>query len=235
MRGLRRGRAAGRGICRRLVAKQRAAIVWPTLCLTAFAVSNDTRSTARARIYGRCAATHFRLQRSRCCRSRSRVRAMFTSVHSSPSGKQYVSMTLDCAILSRQKRPFEATLLLSSTTERNVVPFKGVVARVPTGGVCPIAVQRAQPHFSAVSDRGRVHALGRLSSIFAPRMHVANVSRSPLDRAEMQDRSGVRAWGAELCSDVFWLYAHACDRCSMRNYHWPELCERLGHNVINKL
>lgn len=121
-------------------------------------------------------------------------------------------MTLDCAILSRQEAAFEAISPVSLTSARTLVPFEGVVARGRTGGVCPMAVQRAEPHFSLVSDKGRKYACALLSSIFAPREHVANVSRSARDRAEMRECASVRAWGAELCSDVFWLYAHACDR-----------------------
>ena len=121
-------------------------------------------------------------------------------------------MTLDCAILSRQKAAFEAISLVSLTSVRTLVPFEGVVARGRIGGVCPMAVQRTEPHFSLVSDKGRKHACALLSSIFAPREHVANVSRSARDRAEMRECASVRAWGAEICSDVFWLYAHACDR-----------------------
>jgi hypothetical protein len=74
------------------------------------------------------------------------------------SGMQDVSMTLDCAILSRQKASFEAISPVSLTAAHTLVPFEGVVARGRVGGVCPIEVQRAEPHFSAVSDRGRKHA-----------------------------------------------------------------------------
>jgi hypothetical protein len=130
---------------------------------------------------------------------------MFTSVHSSAGNMQYVSMSLDCAILSRPNRSFEANSQACLTSQHMRVPFKGVVARGPIGGVCPSAVHSPEPHFSAVSDKGRERARTLLRSIFAPCVHVASVSRSALDRAEMRAVASVRAWGAELCSDVFWL------------------------------
>jgi hypothetical protein len=169
-------------------------MLWPLLRLTLIprrhygtvAANKSACSLPRARIFGRCAATDFRVQRSRCCRADRCLGAMFTSVQLIASSMQDVSMTLDCAILSRQKASFEAISLVSMTSVHTLVPFEGVVARGRIGGVCPMAAQCTEPHFSAVSDRGREHACALLSSIFAPCVHVANVSRSERDRAAMR-------------------------------------------------
>lgn len=79
--------------------------------------------------------------------------AMFTSVHSSPCSMTYASRSLDCAILvSDQRSRVIVCVASTSFDDYALVPFKGVVARGPSGGVCPMSVHLPEPHFFAVSD-----------------------------------------------------------------------------------
>lgn len=82
---------------------------------------------------------------------------MFTSVHSKLSYMTHASTSLDCAILVSEQRSRVCASGTLSSLECALVPFEGVVARGPSGGVCPMRAHLPEPHFFGVSDSGRRH------------------------------------------------------------------------------
>ena len=185
-----RRRAAKRGICRSFVAEHFTIIVWPPLCLTRIPL-RTTRAARRARELVDVAR-----QLEFGFNARRVAELIASAVHFCTPGLAWEAVRIRDSRLcdfEQAKRSFQASLLLSSTAALKLVPFEGVVGRGPSGGVCPNAAHRYEPpHFSLVSDTGRNHAHALLSSIFAPCMHVANVSRSALFGAEKHsDRSSV--------------------------------------------
>lgn len=176
---------------------QSGAGIWPERYLTPLSSRKMTCSAARARIFGRCETTVFRLQR--CAASRVAQQAMFTSVHSSPCSMTYASRSLDCAILVSDQRSRVIECVASACSDFALVPFKGVVARDPSGGVCPIGVHLPEPHFFAVSDSCRrlTHVHSCVRSLRHPRM--LRVFRAVLLRARASVHARLSVLWEQAC------------------------------------
>ena len=182
--------------------------IWPDRPLTQLSARKMTCSVSRARICGRCEATVFRLQRCGSFESRSeRCSLLYTRDTAQHDVRIQISRL--CEIGQRPTRVHYRVRL--KQLENMLVPFRGVVARVPNGGVCPISVHLPEPHFFAVSDSCRKLTHDRsMRSIFAPSTHVASVSRSSTAHSCTRECAFVRAWGADLCSSLFWWFHETC-------------------------
>lgn len=154
---------------------------------------------------------------------------MFTCVHSlrcsstRASPASFASEFLNCANLVRRNRSTRVASHVSFSSKIKLVPFRGVVAPAASGGVCPMSAHLPDDqHFDAVSRGRRIRLL--LATCFTRllrRMQHALEMRSIravltlIICASVIAATFVRAWGADVCSDVHWLYARAL-RCFIR-------------------